>query len=120
MTIPFKDKFSFEKRNKEATTIRAKHPDRIPVIVEKSMNSDIQEIDKTKYLAPCRLTLGQFVYIIRRRMKLPPEKALFVFIRNHIPTQSTLLSSIYEDFADEDGFLYVTYASENTFGTHAQ
>jgi len=26
------------------------------------------------------------------------------------------MSSIYEDHKDEDGFLYVTYSGENTFG----
>jgi GABA(A) receptor-associated protein len=26
------------------------------------------------------------------------------------------MSSIYEDHKDEDGFLYITYSGENTFG----
>ena len=26
------------------------------------------------------------------------------------------MSSIYEDHKDDDGFLYVTYSGENTFG----
>ena len=26
------------------------------------------------------------------------------------------MSSIYEDHRDEDGFLYITYSGENTFG----
>lgn len=120
MTESFKEKHPFEKRQKEAGTIRAKYPERVPVIVEKSISSDIQAIDKNKFLAPCDLTLGQFMYIIRRRMKLPPEKALFVFIRNHIPVQSALLSSLYDEYADKDGFLYMTYAGENTFGVHSQ
>jgi hypothetical protein len=27
-----------------------------------------------------------------------------------------LMSSIYEEHKDEDGFLYITYSGENTFG----
>ena len=116
MTESFKDKHPFDKRQKEAANIRGKYPDRVPIIVEKSISSDIVLIDKNKFLAPADLTLGQFMFIIRRRMKLPPEQAIFVFIRNHIPMQSILLSSLYNEFKDDDGFLYITYAGENTFG----
>lgn len=28
-----------------------------------------------------------------------------------------MLSAIYEENKDEDGFLYMTYSGENTFGT---
>ena len=37
-----------EKRKSEATRIREKYPDRIPVIVEKADKSDIVDIDKKK------------------------------------------------------------------------
>jgi GABA(A) receptor-associated protein len=49
-------------------------------------------------------------------MKLPPEKAVFLFINNNIHNSSRLLSNIYETDKDIDGFLYITYTSENTFG----
>ena len=29
------------------------------------------------------------------------------------------MSSVYEDHKDEDGFLYITYSGENTFGADA-
>ena len=116
MSETFKDKHPFDMRVIEASNIRGKYPDRVPVVIEKSITSDIVAIDKNKYLVPCELTLGQFMYIIRKRMKLPPEQAVFVFIKNHIPTQSALLSALYDEFADEDGFLYMIYAGENTFG----
>ncbi len=50
-----------EKRRAEAARIRAKYPDRIPVICEKNDKSDITDIDKKKYLVPADLTVGQFV-----------------------------------------------------------
>jgi GABA(A) receptor-associated protein len=28
------------------------------------------------------------------------------------------MSSVYEDHKDEDGFLYITYSGENTFGSN--
>jgi len=81
-------------------------------------------IDKSKYLVPIDLTVGQlttvgqFVYVIRKRMKMPPEEVLFLFVgNNQIPKLSDLMSTVYDLHKDaEDGFLYVKYAGENLFG----
>ncbi len=116
MKSQFKDEYPFEQRKKEADNIRLKYPDRIPCIVERAYKSDINLIDKKKYLVPSDLTLGQFINVIRKRIKLSPEKAIFVFINNVIPQSSSLISQIYAEHKNEDGFLYIVYSSENTFG----
>jgi GABA(A) receptor-associated protein len=86
------------------------------VIVEKAEKSDIPDIDKKKYLVPADLTVGQFVYVVRKRIKLSSEKAIFIFVKNVLPPTAAMMSSIYEEHKDEDGFLYFTYSGENTFG----
>ena len=60
--------------------------------------------------------MNQFVYKICKRMKLSPEKAIFIFINNKIVPNSMLLREIYEIEKDKDNFLYVNYSGENTFG----
>ncbi len=114
--MSFKASHPLEKRAAEAKRIIRKYPDRIPVICERADRTDIGEIDKKKYLVPSDLTVGQFVYVIRKRIALPPEKAIFVFINNVLPPTASLMSTIYNDHKDEDGFLYITYSGENTFG----
>jgi GABA(A) receptor-associated protein len=108
--------FLLDKRKSEAERIRAKYPDRVPVICEKADRSDIPDIDKKKYLVPADLTVGQFHYVIRKRIKLAPEKALFLFCGNSIPPNAALMSTVYEEQKDEDGFLYIQYSGESTFG----
>ena len=78
------------------------------VICEKVEKSDIATIDKKKYLVPADLTVGQFVYVIRKRIKLSPEKAIFIFVDEVLPHTAALMSSIYDEHKDEDGFLYIT------------
>ena len=112
----FKKENTEEKRKQESAKIRAKFPDRVPIIVERNVNSTIAEIDKTKYLVPHDLTVGQFVYIIRKRVKLDSSEALFIFINNVLPTTSQTLGQVYQEYQNKDGFLYVTYSGENTFG----
>jgi GABA(A) receptor-associated protein len=112
----FRQKYDLKKRKSEADRIKMKYPNRIPIICEKNYNSDVPDIDKNKYLVPSDLTVGQFLYVIRKRIKLEPEKSLFLFINNTIPSTSQLMTKIYQDQVNEDGFLYVVYSSENTFG----
>ncbi|XAR65650.1 hypothetical protein NMG60_11009826 [Bertholletia excelsa] len=113
----FKLEQPLERRQAESARIRQKYPDRVPVIVEKAERSDIPDIDKKKYLVPSDLTVGQFVYVVRKRIKLGAEKAIFVFVKNMLPPSASLMSAIYEENKDEDGFLYMTYSGENTFGS---
>lgn len=43
-----------------------------------------------RYLVPADLTVGQFVYVIRKRIKLSPEKAIFIFVNNVLPPTGAL------------------------------
>ena len=115
-TTSFKECHTLEKRKGESGRIRAKYPDRIPVIVERAANSSLQAIDKTKFLVPADLTVGQFIYVVRRRIKLDPEVALFLTVKNNMMATSSSMGVVDTDYCDEDGFLYVLYSGENTFG----
>lgn len=116
MKSTFKSEYPFEKRKAESERIADRFKNRIPVICEKAEKSDIPEIDKRKYLVPADLTVGQFVYVIRKRIMLPPEKAIFIFVNDTLPPTAAWMSAIYQEHKDKDGFLYVTYSGENTFG----
>ena len=75
--------------------------------------SKIQEIDKTKYWFPMDLTVAQFSLMIRKRVEIAKEGAFFLLVGGkHSITGDTLISEIYERYKDEDGFLYIAYASE--------
>lgn len=67
----------------------------LQVIVEKAPKSRIGELDKKKYLVPSDLTVGQFYFLIRKRVHLRPEDALFFFVNNVIPPTSATMGSLY-------------------------
>jgi len=116
MKFKFREENNLEQRKSEAEKIRNKYPDRIPVVVERVPNSQIPEIDKRKFLGPNDISVAQFMWIIRKRIQLPSEKAIFLFVNKTIPQSSSTMGQIYTNFKDEDGFLYIAYSGENTFG----
>merc|ERR1712054_734400 len=117
--IPFKEQHDLATRKAEAARIREKYPDRIPVIVTRAVKSDdsVPDIDKAKYLVPSDLTVGQFVYVIRKRIKIDAQKAIYIFVNNALPPTAAFMSALYEEQKEEDGFLYVSYSGENFMGT---
>ena len=105
-------------RLKKSQIILEKYPDRVPLIVQPSKNDrDTYPIDKSKYITPRDLTMMQLQQIIRKRIRFPSEKALFMFVNNKMYPISSPVGTVYDENKDADGFLYVTYCQENTFGS---
>ncbi|OAF66131.1 Autophagy-related protein 8 [Intoshia linei] len=118
MISQYKTLHTFESRLKEGEKIRVKYPTRVPVIVEKGPNTrSLPNLDKKKYLVPSDLTVGQFYFLIRKRIQLSPEDALFFTVNNTIPPTTTTMGSIYDEHHEEDKFLYIYYSDENTYGS---
>jgi len=117
MKWEFKEQNTFSNRQSESAKIRSKYPDRIPVIVEKVPNSTIKDIDKKKFLVPSDISVAQFMWIIRKRIQLPSERAIFLFVGKILPQSSASMGQIYQEHQDEDGFLYIAYSGENYFGS---
>jgi len=112
----YKKSKSENERITESSKILEKYPDRVPIIVEKGLKSKIKDIDKNKFLVPADMSFGQFMFIIRKRIKLDSTEALFIFVNNILCNNAQIINEIYNLYKDKDGFLYITYTSENTFG----
>lgn len=112
----FIETHSFDQRLEESTKIRLKYPNSVCTIVEKSPSSNIAIMDKKKFLIPKDLTIGQFIYVLRKRIHLHPSEAIFIFIDNTLPPSTATIGSIYEKYQNKDGFLYMEYSGENAFG----
>lgn len=111
----FQNSFTFEQRRRESESILNKYQGRIPVICERH-GRNVPDIDKKKYLVPIDLTMGQFVFIIRRRIKISPETSLFFLVNKKLANLTETMYDLYYKNADPDGFLYMEYTSENVFG----
>ena len=104
-------------RVNECKRLANKYQDRVPIIIRPG-NARTPDVPNFRYLVPKDKTVGEFVAILRRTTKLKSHQALFVLVgtAGSLLTSSSTIMQAYQEHREEDGFLYVTYTLENTFG----
>ena len=115
---PFKKRLPLASRQQESRRILGKYPRNVPVICERGNAAREALVDREKFLVPRDFTPPQFMHVIRKRVTLPKHQALYLFYgdKHEMPANTTRFEELYARLRDEDGFLYVTYAQESTFG----
>lgn len=113
-----KDEKPFLDRKLEYNKIIAKYPDKVPIII-KPYHGNAPVLRKNKFLVHRDLTVGEFMYIIRKQFKTKENEAVFLFRDNVLLNISSLCSEIHEPIKrdpKQDGFVYLSLSCENTFG----
>ena len=97
--------------------IREQYPNKVPVLVYKSPKSKVPDMERNKFLINGDVTMGQFLYIVRKRISLAPEKALFFLIDGKIlPTVSSTMAEVYDAHKNESSLLVLNFQEESVFG----
>jgi len=113
----FQTTHSLSWRQENSKKIREKYPGKVPVIVFPiDLVSGNPEIDKTQFLVDKNVLLCTFLNVIKKRLIMKPSEALFLFINGRIPMMTKSIFEIYNEYTDNDGFLYIEYSIEQTFG----
>ena len=108
---------TLEERIEESKKVYNKYPDKVCAYIERSETcKTINEIDKNKFLVPKDLNVAQLIHIIRKRLVIAPESALFFFVNNTIISGNMSMDEINNKYKNSDGFLYIKYSAENCFG----
>jgi len=107
-----------------SSDLRLKYPDKVPVVIKRAKNSkNIKNLGEIKYLIQDYITVGQFIYILRKRIKLNEDEALYLYAVDSNSKNEYALNgnsdmiTIYNEYKNkDDSILYLKYAGENVFG----
>jgi GABA(A) receptor-associated protein len=107
---------STEERKSESDNIKLRFPSKRPVIIY-SNDKNLDTPQKYKFLVPEDQTIALFQTVIRKNVNLTSEQALWIYVKDGtLPPATATIASAYDDYANEDGFLYICYMGENVFG----
>ncbi len=105
-----------EKKQKEISNLKLKYPNRIPIIIYTSKSNN-PPISKSKFLVENTMSMAQFMTVLKKYIKIDKEEAIFLLTeKNTLIPNSWQVSDVYYTYKNEDGFLYIEYCLENTFG----
>eukprot|EP00092_Neocalanus_flemingeri_P099904 GFUD01127520.1.p1 GENE.GFUD01127520.1~~GFUD01127520.1.p1 ORF type:complete len:165 (+),score=36.54 GFUD01127520.1:66-497(+) len=114
----YRQRLELEDRRKECAESRMRYPTKILLVIEKHRaEKSLEEIDKIKWLVPQEMTLLQLSSVLKQRLKCPQHQQLFLTINGReFPPLLSPLASLHSQFCDEDGFLYLSYSSQECYG----
>ena len=117
MTLPFRQRLSLEHRQRELQRVLRNHPDHVPTIITRHTEDD-PPLAREKFLLPKGLTGAELCAVVRRHLPpLPEGQALFLLCGDTMVNGQTTVMSVWDAHRDpDDGFLYVVYTMEHTFG----
>lgn len=129
----FKLQYSFEKRKELSEQVTSYNLSqsirRIPLIIEN--DKDAPGIgNKIRHIVRENYTIGQIKSHVLMRMRdemekegrlheFPVHSGLHFMIGEYscyLPSNTETIGSVYDKYADEDGFLYISYMMQNAYG----
>ena len=128
--IRFKEQLSLEERKRKAEELLLTYPERIPIIIEKDKTllekeqseeykngKKIPNTTKTKFLVNRTDTVDNIILVVKNQLQISSEQAIFLLVNSkYALSGNSLMSTVYEKYKDEDGFLYLTFALELIWG----
>lgn len=111
----FKSKYSEDQRRSVSNRILERYPDRVPIIVLRA-TSKSPAIDRRKYIVHRDSSVHKFHYELRKYIRINEHQSIFIFVNGKLPVPTLSIGELYHRYKDKDGFLYISYDIENTFG----
>jgi len=96
-----------------------KYPDRIPIVL--SSKTYLKD-NPLKFIVPYDLTITKFMVLLRTKIELNPEEAIFLFVKDMETKQDIMIQSsatmelLYAQYKDKDLLLNIFFEKEAVFG----
>lgn len=116
ITPTFENSNSLDNRKSKADKIIQKYPDKVPMIVRKSTNTQntisdypYKNLPKEKYAVNKHFTVKEFKDKLIKDLCLNQSNMLFLECNGKLLSDQQLVENIYDVNKDEDNFLKIYY-----------
>ena len=108
----------WKSRKEFADKMLSDYPDKVPVILAPfNSSSNSYNLPQSKFLVPRQFTFHDFIFVVRKKLRLSPKESLFLMVNTSIfPNMSRSMHSIYDENKSTDNFLYIFFSSEPVWG----
>lgn len=96
--------------------VRRRHPNCVLLRMKRRENCTLRPLRRSHFVVPRTLTVGDLMILIRRRLALSPDRALFLLIAGRMVACSQLIAHLDTEENREDGVLTAYFTDENAFG----
>ena len=100
--MEFKKQFPLYERINESQKVLSRYPDKVPIICERDKRVQNCIIEKRKYLVTKDITVGQFIFIIRKQLETTNRNlsglGLFLFTNGTIPSIIEKMGNVYNKY----------------------
>ncbi len=116
------DSVPFEDRKKRSQSLLFKYKDKYPVILEKSSkDNNLPSIEKSKLLVSYEMTVATIIQLLKKNININEYTSIYIMTTDKNKNSIMLsgaqsISFLYENYKNDDGFLYLEYCAENVFG----
>ena len=69
---------TLQKRQQNIRTLKLRYPTRIPIIVY-TKNNAIPITEKSKFLVEDKVTVAEFIHVLRKYVKIQQQESIFLF-----------------------------------------
>jgi hypothetical protein len=98
---------------REFDDIIARHPAKIPIIIQVDKELEPLYKSKRKVLVYHDYTASELMAFIRMKMRLPTNKGIFLFVDNKMISGSQRLYDVWDN---KNRFMFVRVVQESVFG----
>lgn len=112
----FQSTYSLEARSAFSKQIIAKYLNKVPcyIYVHRSQQQ-VVAIHTNKFVVGISFTIGELIFLLRKNIASSQSILLFSDDACLLHTSSTI-GELYAKYCDQDGILYMSLITENTFG----
>ena len=97
--------------------LRKQYPDKVPVIIQRDcLCRDVPELFRKRVFVSKSMLVSHLLYYVRRQLQMPAHRSIYLYVNESLPMLTQTVGMLHHEEAEEDGILYVFFATEHVFG----